>query len=129
MDKMTVQLKKQQKEEYDKHEFCKKEIDETEDLLKVHTLTKGDLDEKHLALTDKILSLKKDIDTLKKEVADMEVSLKEAGEQRKAENALYQQSVMDQRAAVNILNKALERLKMFYAKDALVQTRNGQPVP
>jgi len=59
----------------------------------------------------------------------MEVSLKDAGEQRKAENALYQQSVMDQRATINILNKALERLKMFYVKEALVQTRQGQPVP
>merc|ERR1719343_1494579 len=130
MDKMTAELKKQQQEEFEKHEFCKKEIDETEDLIKAHTNTKEILDEKHLALTDKLASLKKDIDTLKKEVADMEVSLKDAGEQRKAENALYQQSIMDQRAAVNILNKALDRLKMFYATDAtLVQTLQGQPVP
>merc|ERR1719343_1880700 len=127
---MTVELKKQQKEEYEKHEFCKKEIDETEDLIKVHTNTKETLDERHLALTDKLESLAKDIDTLKKEVADMEVSLKDAGEQRKAENALYQQSVMDQRATINILNKALVRLKMFYVKEALVQTRQGEePVP
>jgi len=129
MDKMTAELKKQQQEEYEKHEFCKKEIDETEDLIKVHTNTKETLDERHLALTDKLASLAKDIDTLKKEVADMEVSLKDAGEQRKAENALYQQSVMDQRATINILNKALDRLKMFYSKEALVQTRQGQPVP
>ncbi|CAK0909188.1 unnamed protein product, partial [Prorocentrum cordatum] len=130
MDKMTAELKKQQQDEYEKHEFCKQEIDETEDLIKVHTNTKEMLDEQHLALTDKLASLNKDIDSLKKEVADMEVSLKDAGEQRKAENALYQQSIMDQRAAVNILNKALERLKMFYSKDAtFVQTRQGPPVP
>ena len=34
------------------------------------------------------------------------IVLKQAGEQRKGENQIFQQSVMDQRATVNILNKA-----------------------
>jgi hypothetical protein len=127
MDKMMAELKQQQKEEYEKNEFCKKEIDETEDLIKVHNNKKQVLDDKHLDLTDKLEVLHKDIDTLKKEVAEMEIALKDAGENRKAENELYQQSVMDQRAAVNVLNKALDRLKMFYSKDATAFVQ--QPTP
>lgn len=34
-----------------------------------------------------------------------------------AENALYQTSISDQRATINILNKALARLKQFYAPE------------
>jgi len=64
------------------------------------------------------------------------VSLKSAGEQRKAENELFRQTVADQRATINILSKALERLKTFYmTKKAFMQTqrvttsRTAQPAP
>merc|ERR1719327_635746 len=51
----------------------------------------------------------------------MQVSLKRAGEDRKAENVDFQAMVADQRAVVNILNKVLARLNMFYEKKTLVQ--------
>merc|ERR1719261_421346 len=50
----------------------------------------------------------------------MEVSLKKAGEDRKAENQLFQSSIADQRATIQILNKALARLQEFY------QTKGGE---
>merc|ERR1719364_534004 len=96
MDKMVAELTAQQKAEYEKNEVCKKELDETEDKIKVATNEKEDLDMKHTELSNELAALAADIKSLKKEVADMEVSLKEAGEQRKANNALYQQSVNDQ---------------------------------
>merc|ERR1719375_963668 len=57
----------------------------------------------------------------KKEVAEMKVSMKRAGEDRKAENQEFQAQVADQRAVINILNKVLARLKMFYEKKAFAQ--------
>mmetsp|Transcript_49635 Transcript_49635/g.137947 ORF Transcript_49635/g.137947 Transcript_49635/m.137947 type:complete len:729 (-) Transcript_49635:85-2271(-) len=114
MDKMLVELQKQQREEYSKWELCKKDIDLTEDEIKEGTSLKEDLAEKHLALSNEIATLTEEIAALKKDVADMEVSLKEAGEERKAQNALFQTSVSDQRATVNILEKATERLRAFY---------------
>merc|ERR1719375_2819458 len=57
----------------------------------------------------------------KKEIGEMHVSLKRAGEDRKAENLDFQAQVADQRAVVNILNKVLARLKMFYEKKSLAQ--------
>merc|ERR1719240_1571900 len=121
MDKMLAELKQQQKDEYEKNEFCKKELDTNEDTTKVKTLEKGDLEDKHAELENTISVLTSDIEKLKEEIAEMEVSLKRAGEDRKGENQEFQAQVADQRAVVNILNKALERLKMFYEKKALVQ--------
>jgi chromosome segregation ATPase len=118
MDKMLAELQKQQKDEYAKWELCQKDIDTTEDSIKVGENTKEDLENKHTELTNTIATLKTNNEMLKKEIADMEMSLKQAGEQRHSENALYQTSVMDSRATVNILNKALTRLEAFYSKDA-----------
>eukprot|EP00747_Dinoflagellata_sp_TGD_P146199 gnl/TRDRNA2_/TRDRNA2_176665_c7_seq13.p1 gnl/TRDRNA2_/TRDRNA2_176665_c7~~gnl/TRDRNA2_/TRDRNA2_176665_c7_seq13.p1 ORF type:complete len:690 (+),score=275.16 gnl/TRDRNA2_/TRDRNA2_176665_c7_seq13:67-2136(+) len=128
MDKMLVQLKKQQEEEYDKNEFCKKSIDETEDNIKVAQNEKDDLGETHTSITNEIETLTTDIKTLKAEVADMEIALKQAGEQRKTENLQFQQEVSDARATIKILNMALDRLKEFYNKSDLLQVKKqAQP--
>jgi len=121
IDKMLAELKKQQAEEYEKHEFCKKEIDANEDNTKVKTYEKDDLEDKHAELENTIKVLTDDIEALKTEIGEMQVSLKRAGEDRKAENVDFQSMVADQRAVVNILNKVLARLKMFYEKKAFVQ--------
>lgn len=128
MDKMLAQLKKQQADEYEKHEQCKKDIDTTEDNIKISERKKKDLAEKHKDLSNTIETLSEQIETLKTEVSDMEVSLKKAGIDRKSENEIYQQQVADQRATVKILNMALERMKEFY-QPSLVQVRQHQPVP
>jgi chromosome segregation ATPase len=128
MDNMLAELKTQQKNEYEQNERCKKEIDETEDTIKVETRNKQDLEEKNEDLTNTLATLNDEIKTLKQEVSDMEVSLKKAGIDRKAENELYQQSVADQRATITILGMALDRMKEFYAPK-LVQIKTHQPVP
>merc|ERR1711972_559058 len=119
MDKMLAELQKQQKEEYEKWEACKTDIDKSEDDIKVGLNTKEDLDDKHKELSNTIKSLEAAIKALLQEEEDMEVALKAAGEQRKEQNQVFQTSVMDQRATTNILNKALARLKQFY------QTKGG----
>merc|ERR1719310_2274601 len=77
MDKMTAELEAQQKEEYEKAEFCKTEIDKTEDEIKVKKNEQSDLSEKHLDLTNTLSVLSEEMAQLKKDVASMEVSLKE----------------------------------------------------
>jgi hypothetical protein len=132
MDKMLVELQKQQKEEYEKREFCNKAIDQTEDEIKVGMNTKEDLDEKHTFLVNTLEELARDIEALKKDEAEMVVSLKQAGEMRKQENEVYQTSITDQRATTNILNKALKRLQLFYTpgnKTELVEVRAHSQEP
>merc|ERR1719299_96029 len=78
MDKFMEELKKQQKDEYEKNEFCKKEIDANEDSTKVKTHEKNDLEDLHEELEGKISVLTKDIEALNTEIGEMHVSLKRA---------------------------------------------------
>jgi len=125
MDKMTAELKTQMEEETEKYRFCTKEIDETEDTIKVKNIEKDDLSEKKLNLENAIATSTSEIDTLDAEEKAEMVSLKKAGEDRKAENLLFQQSVADQRATVFVLKKALARLEEFYVKKGFLQV-NGK---
>merc|ERR1719460_1361987 len=133
MDKMLAELKAQQKAEYEKWETCKKDIDTTEDKIWNGKVEKLDLASTHKDLVNTLKVLDKDIEDLKAETAQAEVSLKQAGEQRKADNQLFQQNIADQRATVTILNMALKRLKAFYEPKAeLLQVRlraNPPPKP
>jgi len=131
LDRMLAQLKTQQKEEFEKRDFCNKEIDTTEDTIKMKTREREDLEGTKSQLENSIETLGADIEELKTSVADLRMSLKQAGEDRKAENKNFQQSVQDQRATVQILKKAQTRLNQFYATqpasaEALVQ-KGKQP--
>merc|ERR1719476_411990 len=129
MDKMLAELLKQQQAEYEKNEKCKKDIDVTEDSIKEGDELKADLAEKHQMLTDTISTLKKEIEELKADVKAMEISLKAAGEERKAQNKLFVVSVSDQRAVINILNKANKRLKDFYSASLVQVSMHNQQTP
>merc|ERR1711957_1046679 len=84
----------------------------------------GDLD-----LTIKTLT--SEIDALKAEVAEMQVQMKRAGEDREKENKEFQQTVADQRASQKLLQAALTILDGFYKKKAalLQQEPAGPPPP
>jgi len=129
MDKMLKELAQQQKDEYAKLELCKKDIDTAEDEIKVGENKKEDLSEKLVSLENTIATLIDEIAALKASIAEMQVSVKSAGESRKAENAMYQQSIMDQRATINILNKATERLGAFYGLNQVEVHMHGRQEP
>merc|ERR1740117_1984880 len=121
MDKMIAELKKQQKEEVEKHDTCNKDIDENEDETRTKDKEKEDLVALIKDLEAQIKQLTKDIEDLNASIAFAHVELKRASEDRKTENKEYQQVVADQRATVAILTKALDRLKDFYAPKLLLQ--------
>jgi chromosome segregation ATPase len=133
MDTMLAELKTQQKAEYAKWEQCKKDIDTTEDKIWNGKVEKRDLGEKHKDIMNTLAVGDGEIKDLKTQVAEAEVALKKAGEQRKADNGLFQTSMADQRATIAILQMAAKRLKAFYEpKAALLQVRlhaNPPPTP
>jgi len=114
MDKMLEDLKVQQKEEYDKNEYCKQEIDKTEDEIKVATQQKEDLNEELTATKNTLETLATEIAQLQADVKANEVGLKQAGEARKEESQVFQETIADQRATIAILKKAQARLQEFY---------------
>jgi len=78
-----------------------------------------------------IKQLTADIGTLKSEIAEMQVQMKRAGEDRENQNKEFQTTVADQRATQKLLTAALEILKGFYEKKAalLQQEPAGPPPP
>merc|ERR1712193_282212 len=77
------------------------------------------------------MGLTSEIETLKSEVAEMQVQMKRAGEDREKENKEFQQTVADQRASQKLLTAALNILKGFYEKKeaALLQQEPAGPPP
>jgi len=142
MDKMISELKRQQEDEYQHREFCSKELDTNEDSTRDKSRTKADLEANIADSTNRIETLTSEITSLNAEIEEMRAQMKKAGETREAENKEFQTIVADQRATVHVLNKAIERLKQFYAVrganredaiaesaglgDALVQQSPGQ---
>merc|ERR1719456_1679354 len=118
IDDMVSQLLKEKEDEIKHKDFCVEEFNTNELQTEKKDREKQDLTAKIEDLDSTIASLTKAIDTLKSEVAEMQVQMKRAGEDREKENKEFQQTVADQRASQKLLTAALNILKGFYAKKA-----------
>merc|ERR1719198_1883425 len=79
-----------------------------------------DLTAQKTELEGQLESLTQELSDLATQVKEAHIAMKQAGETRKKENHEFQQVVADQRATIEILNKALDRLKSFYNKESLL---------
>jgi len=127
IDEMIAQLSKEQEEEVKFKDFCVDEINANEKETQEKEQKKGALEVKIEDLTEYIDKMTKLIASLKAEIANLEIELKRASEDKEAENALFQTTVADQRATQKLLAGALNILKGFYDKAALVQKSARQP--
>jgi len=128
IDDMVAELTKQNADEIKHKDFCVDEFNTNELQTEKKERAKSDLTAKIEDLESTIDALTKAIDTLKSEIAEMQVQMKRAGEDREKQNKEFQMTVADQRATQKLLTAALNILKGFYAKKAaaaLLQT--GQP--
>jgi hypothetical protein len=130
MDKLVVDLKEQQKEEVTFKAYCIKELDTNEKDIFHKNEHKEDLDTKIKQLGAQMEKLAEEIGEANSQIATTKVEILKASQDREKENAQFQQVVSDQRATQGILNKALQRLKDFYAKrlSGFVQV-DGQQTP
>merc|ERR1711972_481799 len=69
-----------------------------------------------------------EIETLKAEIAEMQVQLKRAGENREKENKEFQMTVADQRETQKLLQAALNVLAEFYGKKEAALVQKQEPV-
>merc|ERR1719171_2449284 len=134
IDDMVAALLKEKEDEVKHKDFCTDEFNKNQLQTERKDREKQDLIAKIEDLTMTIDELTKAIDTLKSEVAEMQVQLKRAGEDREKENKEFQMTVADQRATQKLLTAALNILKGFYEKKAkatLLQTQQpaGPPSP
>eukprot|EP00746_Dinoflagellata_sp_MGD_P163538 gnl/MRDRNA2_/MRDRNA2_91633_c0_seq1.p1 gnl/MRDRNA2_/MRDRNA2_91633_c0~~gnl/MRDRNA2_/MRDRNA2_91633_c0_seq1.p1 ORF type:complete len:525 (+),score=197.58 gnl/MRDRNA2_/MRDRNA2_91633_c0_seq1:1-1575(+) len=122
---MIDELTKEQKDEVEKKDMCIAEINSNEAATEASTRDKDEAIEKVEALAATIDKLTKEIAELKSEVAAAQTAFKRAGEDRELENKDFQLTIADQRATQKVLNAALDILKGFYDKAALIQSKQG----
>merc|ERR1712195_225179 len=127
IDDMVAQLLKEKEDEIKHKDFCVDEFNTNELQTEKKERAKQDLTAKIEDLDSTIDQLTKAIDQLKSEVAEMQVQMKRAGEDREKENKEFQMTVADQRATQKLLTAALNILKGFYAKKAAALVQVEQP--
>jgi len=123
IDKMAGALKDQQADERKQKDFCNEELNMNARQTDAKNDLKDDLNTKINDLGSAIGTLNEEIEALKAEIADMQVEIKKASQARQAENHEYQMTIADQVATQNILMKAIDRLKQFYAKKLFLMQR------
>merc|ERR1719236_340725 len=123
---MVDKLIKEKEDEIKHKDFCIEEINNNERDTEMKERDRDDLVAKIDDLAMSIDTLSKAIEMLKAEVADLQVQMKRAGEDREKANKEFQVTVADQRATQKLLAAALNILKGFYEKAALVQKQTSE---
>merc|ERR1719359_2244985 len=119
---------KEKADEIKQRNFCIDEFNTNQLQTEGKEREKKDLIAKIDDLSMTIDELTKAIDTLNSEVAEMQVQLKRAGEDREKEHAEFMVTVTEQRESKKLLQAALDILAGFYAK-SFVQQPAGPPPP
>merc|ERR1719473_975852 len=126
IDQMVEQLKAEKKNDVKHRDFCIDELNQNEKQTDEAYDTKKALGIKTDDLNLLITNTEEEIAAAKQEVADTQLQIKKASQNREAENFDYQTTISEQKATQAILKKALEKLKDFYA---LIQLKQGQAPP
>merc|ERR1719389_1256793 len=123
---MVDKLIKEKEDEIKHKDFCVEELNNNERDTEMKERDRDDLIAEIDDLTSQIDTLAKEIEVLKADVAELQVQMKRAGEDREKANKEFQTTVADQRATQKLLAAALNILKGFYEKAALVQKKSVQ---
>merc|ERR1712050_153633 len=133
IDDMIAQLLKEKADEIKHKDFCTDEFNANQLQTEKKDREKQDLVAKIEELEATIKALAEAIETLKGEIAEMQVQLKRAGEDREKQNKEFQMTVADQRETQKLLKAALNVLQDFYGKKttaaSLVQKQPAGPPP
>jgi len=115
------QLAKEKKDEINHKDFCIEELNKNE---RDTELKEREKEGEEAHIDDLKLTIEestKAIEELKGEIAEMQVQMKRAGEDREKENKDFQLTIADQRATQKLIGAAIGVLEGFYNKAALVQ--------
>mmetsp|Transcript_37300 Transcript_37300/g.87347 ORF Transcript_37300/g.87347 Transcript_37300/m.87347 type:complete len:714 (-) Transcript_37300:82-2223(-) len=129
IDDMVSMLEKQQKDEVEKNDYCTAELHSNDMATEKTSSEKADLEAKESSLESDIPRLTEEIADAKTQIANLQLNLQSAGEDRKAQNLDFQRTVADQTATKHVLHMALERLAKYYDNAALVQSKRSQQTP
>jgi len=124
VEAMIQDLQAEKDEEIKFRDECTENLHKNEVETTAKYAEKDDLQATIDDLSNTVATLNDEISNLKAEVATAMIEMKRASEDREIENKDFQVTVADQRATQAILTKALDRLKVFYNKAALLQSKS-----
>lgn len=125
MDDMVFLLKSQQQTDVEMRDECIRELREAEDDIRKINREEKALTGTKNRFSDEATALGDELAALADSVAAVEAELEERSAARTAAHQEFRSAVFVQRAAANLLRKAVARLKMFYAPDAFLQTHQN----
>jgi chromosome segregation ATPase len=114
IDELVVQLKKEQKEDDAKKDYCDNEFDKTEDKAKVLANEASDLETAISDEEESISNLKAEIEALDDGIRALDKEVEEATATRKEEHDDFTATSAANAAAVDLLKFAKNRLNKFY---------------
>merc|ERR1719265_1562779 len=114
IDDMVVLLGKDQSDDDKSKTFCEDELEKTTDEQKAATEKKAGVEAEISEATDAVSALADEIATLEADIKDLDKSVAQATEQRKEEHEDFVESQQLNEAAVQLVEKAKNRLQKFY---------------
>merc|ERR1740123_1814197 len=114
IDTMVAELKKEQQDDADKKEYCSVQLDTTDDKKKALEHVVSDLEGEIAKAKELIATLTDEIAALQAGIVELDKSVAEATDQRKAENEEYKALMAADTAAKDLLGFAKNRLNKFY---------------
>jgi len=128
IDDMIVTLKQEQADEVKKNDYCTQELQSTEMSIAKADDKSADLQAKIGSLEAQEATLSDEIEADKAAIAQGQMDLQRASEDRQRENLDFQKTIADQTMTIEILMKAMERLAQFYDAQLLqVQAKKQTP--
>eukprot|EP00429_Kryptoperidinium_foliaceum_P018087 CAMPEP_0176038096 /NCGR_PEP_ID=MMETSP0120_2-20121206/18877_1 /TAXON_ID=160619 /ORGANISM="Kryptoperidinium foliaceum, Strain CCMP 1326" /LENGTH=711 /DNA_ID=CAMNT_0017371487 /DNA_START=60 /DNA_END=2195 /DNA_ORIENTATION=- len=115
IDKMVVQLTKQQSDEVEHRDWCIKEMNDNNRSTEAGYDKQESLETKMANLEQELKENVAKTEETKASIAEMQKQMKRASEIREAENSDYQLTVGDHQMTQVILKKAIDRMKQVYA--------------
>merc|ERR1719162_404221 len=98
IDALVTGLKQAQKDDDAKKDFCRDEFNENERQTAEKADLKGDLEAKVASLEALMETLKEDLANLVKQIAETQIAMKKASENRQKESEDFTTTISDQRA-------------------------------
>merc|ERR1719240_2089047 len=114
IDDMVVLLGKDQKEDDKSKTFCEDELEKTMDEQTAATEKKAGIEASIAEATDAVSALTDEIATLEQDIKDLDKAVAQATEQRKEEHADFNEMMQLNEAAMQLIEKAKNRLQKFY---------------
>lgn len=128
VDDMIRVIEEEQTGDETKKEYCQDQYDETEDKLKELNRTTSTIARAIEDAEEGLVAVKEKMAELTSGLAELDQEVAEASEQRKQEHENYLSSTQDNKAAKQLLQVAINRLRQFYTPQ-LHTTTTPPPKP